>query len=94
MPPLLLLLAAAGITFGLQHKIPFLHKKFSIIDSMLKCTYCTGFHGGWIAYIIAYAPQFKPQDALLYAFASAIFSYALDESVKYLEEAGYGDNGE
>lgn len=94
MPPILILLAAAGITFGLQHKIPFIHKKASLLDSMLKCTYCTGFHGGWVAYIIATAPQVKLQDALLYAFASAIFSYALDETVKYLEEAGYGDDGE
>lgn len=91
---LLILLAAAGITFGLQHKAVFLHKRLDILDRMLKCTYCTGFHGGWIAYVIAHTPQVNPQDALLYAFASAIFSYALDEAVKYLEEAGYGVNEE
>lgn len=90
MSTIVLLLAAAGITFGLQHKIPFIHKKFSLLDSMLKCTYCTGFHAGWIAYILAVAPQVSPQEALLYAFASAIFSYALDESVKFLEEESYG----
>jgi len=89
-----ILLAAAGITFGLQHKIPFIHKKIDLLDSMLKCTYCTGFHGGWIAYLVAHAPQLNPQHALLYAFASAIFSYALDEGVKFLEEAEYGDDGE
>lgn len=88
------LLAAAGITFGLQHKATFVHKKVELLDRMLRCTYCTGFHGGWIAYLIAFAPQVNPQDALLYAFASAIFSYALDEAVKYLEEAGYGVNEE
>ena len=90
----LILLAAAGITFGLQHKLPFLHKKVSLLDAMLRCTFCTGFHGGWIAYSVASLPIFSVQEALLYAFASAIFSYALDETVKYLEEAGYGDNGE
>lgn len=90
MSTIVLLLAAAGITFGLQHKIPFIHKKFSLLDSMLKCTYCTGFHAGWVSYILAVAPQVNPQEALLYAFASAIFSYALDESVKFLEEASYG----
>ena len=84
------LLAAAGITFGLQHKAVFLHKKLSLLDKMLRCTYCTGFHGGWVAYAIASAPEVTLQDALLYAFASAIFSYALDESVKYIEEASYG----
>ena len=87
---LLILLAAAGITFGLQHKLPFLHKKIALLDAMLRCTFCTGFHGGWISYLIASAPELRPQDALLYAFASAIFSYALDEGVKYLEGSGYG----
>lgn len=90
----LILLAAAGITFGLQHKVTFLHGKLELLDRMLKCTYCTGFHGGWIAYLVGVVPQVNPQDALLYAFASAIFSYALDEAVKYLEEAGYGVNEE
>ena len=90
----LVLIAAAGITFGLQHKIPFLHKKFDILDSMLKCTDCTGFHGGWIAYLIFKLPDPSFQEALLFSFASAIFSYALDELVKYLEEASYGDDTE
>ena len=94
MSELIILLAAAGITFGIQHKIVFLHKKIDLLDRMLKCTYCTGFHGGWIAYLVASIPQVNIQEALLYAFASAIFSYALDEGVKYLEEAGYGDDGE
>lgn len=90
----LVLLAAAGITFALQHKVVFLHKKLSFIDSMLKCTYCTGFHGGWIAYLVAQAPQVNPQHALLYAFASAIFSYALDEVVKFFEDFDYGDGSD
>ena len=91
---LLILLAAAGITFGLQHKIPFIHKKVSLLDSMLRCTFCTGFHGGWIAYCISSIPSLSIQEALLYSFASAIFSYALDEAVKYLEGSDYGDNTE
>ena len=90
----LIIVAAAGITFGLQHKVAFLHKKADIIDSLLKCTYCTGFHAGWISYVIASLPSFDLQEALLYSFASAIFSYALDEAIKYLEEAGYGDDEE
>ena len=91
---MLILLAAAGITFGLQHKLPFLYGKVSFVDSMLKCTYCTGFHGGWLAYIIAKAPEVSLQEMLLFAFASAIFSYALDELVKYFEESSYGDDAE
>lgn len=90
----IILLAAAGITFGLQHKVVFIHKKLSWLDSMLKCTYCTGFHGGWLAYLLAKAPKVDLQELLLFAFSSAIFSYALDELVKYLEEASYGDDSE
>ena len=94
MPAFIILLAAAGITFGIQHKLPFLHKKLDILDSMLKCTYCSGFHGGWIAYLIFSLPSPNPQEALLFSFASAIFAYALDETIKYLEEASYGDGAE
>ena len=87
---LITLLAAAGITFGLQHKVPFIHKRFKWLDSMLKCTFCTGFHGGWIAYLLSVTGMPDLRSALLFAFGSAIFSYALDELVKYFEEAGYG----
>lgn len=94
MSELLVLLAAAGITFGLQHKIKFLHKKIDILDHMLMCTYCTGFHGGWIAYLLFSIPDPDPQHALMFAFSSAIFSYALDEGIKYLEDSNNGDDSE
>jgi len=87
----LVLLAAAGITFALQHKLPMLHKKHKFIDSMLSCTFCTGFHGGWLAYLLFKAPTLQLQEALLFSFAGAIFSYALDEVVKFFEEFDYGD---
>lgn len=86
----LTLLAAAGITFGLQHKAPFIHKRYKWLDSMLKCTFCTGFHGGWVAYLLSVTGMPDIRSALLFAFGGAIFSYALDELVKYFEEAGYG----
>lgn len=85
----LVLLAAAGITFALQHKIPVLHKKNKFIDSMLSCTFCTGFHGGWLAYLLFKTPALQLQEALLFSFAGAIFSYALDEVVKFFEEFDY-----
>jgi len=92
MNVLLVMLAAAGITFGAQHKATFLHGRFSFLDNMLKCTYCTGFHGGWIAYLLFSAPFIRIQEAVLSAFAGAIFSYALDEAIKFLEESEYGDD--
>jgi len=94
MDMFIVLVAAAGITFALQNKIPFIHKKAAFVDSMLKCTFCSGFHGGWLAYLLFAIPAVKPQMALLYAFASAIFSYALDEGIKALEEYNYGDGSD
>ena len=81
----LYLMACAGLTFGLQHKLPFLHKKLSLLDKMLACTYCTGFHSGWLVYVTSNYDNLKANEAVIFAFASAIFSYALDELVKYLE---------
>jgi hypothetical protein len=83
----LYLMACAGLTFGIQHKVPFLHKKFSLMDRLLACTYCAGFHSGWIMYVVAKHAEFKPSELLISAFASAMFSYSLDEVVKYLEES-------
>ena len=83
----LYLMACAGITFSIQHKLPFIHKKLDILDKMLSCTFCTGFHSGWILYVISEYPTLSIQKAIIFCFASAMFSYALDEAVKYLEEA-------
>jgi len=83
----LYLMACAGLTFGFQHKAKFLHKRFAFLDSMLSCTYCTGFHSGWLLYVITYYSEAKVQEAILAAFASAMFSYALDEAVKFLENS-------
>lgn len=84
----LVLFAAAAITFGIQHKAPFLHNKFSLLDRMLVCTYCSGFHGGWLSYLLFKWGDLLIREALLFAFASAMFSYSLDEVVKYFERAG------
>lgn len=81
----LYLMACAGLTFGFQHKLPFLHKKISFLDKMLACTYCTGFHSGWIVYVIKNYDSLKFNELIIFAFASAMFSYSLDEAVKYLE---------
>jgi hypothetical protein len=89
---ILYLLAAAGVTFALQHKLPFLYNKLSILDSMLKCTYCTGFHSGWLVCLIVAWDTLSAANLFVFSFASAIFSYALDEVIKSIEEASYGDD--
>lgn len=86
MNTILGLLAAAGITFGVQNKVAFLHGKSELLDSLLKCTYCAGFHAGWLVWLMMNLPVFSLQKIILFAFASAIFSYGLDELIKYFEE--------
>ena len=49
---LFLMLASWGLCFGFQHKIPMLHGKSKLIDSMLGCTFCTGFHSGYMVWLI------------------------------------------
>ena len=86
MNTIISLLAAAGVTFGLQNKVPFLHGKNKILDSLLGCTYCTGFHAGWLVYVISAGIKgIVLKELIIFAFASAIFSYGLDELIKYLE---------
>lgn len=89
---LFFLLVAYGITFGIQNKLTFLRGKHSFLDSMLVCTYCTGFHGGWITWVLYQWPVFFEKDPLeffngmvLFAFASAAFSYALDAVIRLVE---------
>lgn len=90
----LYLLAAYGLAFGLQNKATFLRGKLKFLDAMLKCTYCTGFHAGWVTYLATIplenahpAPKLIPLIALIWAFASSAFSYSLDTAVRRLERA-------
>jgi hypothetical protein len=52
MELLLLLLAAYALTFAAQHKLEFLHKKSTFVDDMLRCTFCTAFHAGWVLFLL------------------------------------------
>jgi len=90
---ILILIAAYGICFSLQHKITFLHNRIGIYDKMIKCTFCTGFHCGWIAYLLSKCDKIREiefSSLILFAFASAAFCYAVDEVMKFIER--FGDN--
>lgn len=92
---LLYLLVAYGITFGMQHKALFLRGKSDWIDRMLACTYCTGFHAGWITWIgwklkmIFENPMsvfgITIVEMVLFAMASAGFSYFFDTLIRLME---------
>ena len=102
MDLLLFLFTAYGITFGLQNKLPFLYsdrylktgEPGSFLDKMLKCTYCTGFHAGWMTGVILWLAQGMPSmnldvipQVILWSFASAAFSYMLDTILRWFEES-------
>tara|TARA_Y100001973_G_scaffold106820_1_gene188381 strand:+ start:16735 stop:17058 length:324 start_codon:yes stop_codon:yes gene_type:complete len=100
MNELLLLFAMYGIAFGLQHKLPgawsgTLNKVFQkgFLETLLTCTYCVGFHAGWIIYLCSISggeKSFSIGYLIVYAFAGASFSYSIDAYVQNLEE-GEGD---
>ena len=96
MSVILYLFAMYGIAFGIQHKLPNVWRgalkdtfKKGFLDSLLSCTYCVGFHSGWIVYV-AYCIHEQSFPSLaggfIFAFAGASFSYTIDAYVQNLEE--------
>ena len=96
LPPGFYLLVAAGLCFGLQHKVPWPRNrdgKTAVLDRLLACSYCTGFHCGWLTWGLWFLVFEQPalgrlQQAvslLSWCFACAWICYALDTVVKRLE---------
>ena len=85
------LLIAYAITFGMQNKAIFLRNRHSVLDKMLHCTYCTGFHAGWITYLVFVSPFWLNHtidtvpSTIGFALASATFSYGLDTLIRLME---------
>jgi len=84
-------IAIYGICFGLQHKATILHGKSEFIDKMFKCTYCTGFHCGWIVFLIFYLLNTEVYNVKLlvemtmFAFYGASMCYIIDTVIRYFE---------
>ena len=91
---------AYGLCFGLVNKLPFLYsseymetgEKKTFLDKLLSCSYCTGFHCGWLTWLGLWAASGAPSlswqhlvHALLAAFASAAWCYAADTAIARLE---------
>jgi hypothetical protein len=54
------LIAAFGICFGLQNDkalflTKYIRKEGNFFDKMFDCSYCTGFHSGWIVWLLSAA---------------------------------------
>lgn len=91
----LLLLVAYGLCFYIQNKALFLHEKVAFFDSMFECSFCTGFHCGWItwfAYMLSTQAHIAPKgwhelgQAILFGFASAACCYILDTTTQLMEK--------
>ena len=93
MEDLIILMSAYGMTFGLQHKIPQIHGKNKHVDKLLQCTYCTGFHAGYLAYGLKKGLDYVQTgqtdasvgEAMTFAFASSGFSYLADTCARVWE---------
>ena len=87
------LMVAFGLCFTLQHKLPFLHGRLRWLDALLGCTFCTGFHSGWLAWLVicgakgAFPPMLWnfPLVLAVWCFASAAGCYCLDALTSWLE---------
>ena len=93
MELVLFLLVAYGIGFWLQNKVEFIRGKSALVDKGLDCTFCTGFHSGWVGYLLLQAGTWNagilnwrliPQ-AIAFGFAAAAFNYAFDTLVRFVE---------
>lgn len=89
------LLAIYGLCFGIANKLPMLHGKHRFLDALLGCSFCLGFHCGWIVYLLSSISVASDRawsfehlsliDAMLMAFVGASFCYIVDTFVQYLE---------
>lgn len=87
------LLLCYGLMFGFQNKVPFLYGKSAWVDKLLQCSYCLGFHCGWIAWIFMFGILGFPEiplvpaisSILIYAFSSSAFCYITDALVQLVE---------
>jgi hypothetical protein len=89
---LLTLLVGYGIAFGMQNKLPErLYSGDGLLARLLSCSYCSGFHAGWMAWAlmnvfeIGYMPiGVIAVQSIAHAFAVAVVSLVLDNVVRTL----------
>ena len=92
MPTLIDLICAYGLSFGFQQKATILHGRSAITDALIKCTYCLGFHCGWMLWVLSWLMAGMPAltlaavpTVIAWCFTSSAFCYSVDAAVKWLE---------
>ena len=86
------LLCAYGICFGFMNKVPWLYDKKEYLDSLLTCSYCTGFWSGIFAWILMNLKHDVTWEILplmvVHGFIGSIFCYIVDTLLQTLEKIG------
>ncbi len=93
-------LAAYAVAFALTNdKLPWVESartRVPVLDRLLSCMFCTGFHAGWIVWLIQKVPDVcagyswdlrTVSDLALFALASATFCYCVDAAVSWFERS-------
>lgn len=80
------LLVCYGLTFGLMNKTSWIQNRLQFTKSLLECSYCTGFHSGWIIYLLMNFNHFNYENLIMWSFASSAFCYCLDTVIAYYED--------
>lgn len=93
-------LAAYAIAFALSNdKLPWVEvvrSRIPALDRLLSCMFCTGFHAGWVVWLIKGVPDVwagyswdlrTVSDLTLFALASATFCYCVDAAVSWFERS-------
>lgn len=108
MPTFLFLCAAYGLCFGLMNDkaplVPLLRRLPLFPDAegrtffsrMFACPYCTGFHAGWLTWLLLRLPGHLAAgkhdpfvlggEVLAHAFAASAFCYLADIVAQWVEE--------
>ena len=101
VPYLAVFAVAYGICFGLMNgkakPLTNILLRWDFFRRMLVCAYCTGFHSGWLAWLLVRFPSYAAKTAnhglwlsggaefLATAFASAAMCYLLDTAAQWAE---------
>lgn len=87
------LFASYGVCFALMtDKVMFtvfLRNRWPFFEALFQCSFCTGFHCGWLVWLLrgffVGFPAYWVVDLFLWCFATAAFCYIVDVIVQWFE---------
>ena len=96
LPALSTLLACYGIVFMLRYRMPFLRGKIGLLDQLLDCPYCAGFHVGFfLLHFAALSIDYQTPILFMIGFITWGFSSAAVSYILYLaspdDDDGYDE---